>query len=274
MNEMHLILRKLLYLIMAPVALFFVCSPAQATPDDEWEIRVAPYFFFANPNYDATLDGRTVPVDLSFSDIWDDFDVIAGSLRIEGWKGDWGIIADGIITSLDGDFDPDGRVNVAPKLTDIMIDLMGAYRLPKLHLFDRPFITEVSAGLRYHYLKQKARVGVSLPGPGPLPGRNKAKRLGDSEDWIEPIIGARVRWSLTEKWTWINGGDMSGFGIGSASKLTWSVNSVLNYQFARHWSFAFGYRYLNMDYSKGSGASEFGFDGYIDGVLVGFTWRN
>lgn len=264
------ILRKLSYAAMAAVILLGFCSPSLASSSDEWEIMIAPYFFVANPNYDATIDGITKNVDLSFSDIWDDFDVLAGSLHIEAFKGDWGVVVDSNFTDLDGDFGP--RDNLNAQLTQFWTDVLGAYRIKKFTLLDRPFTTDIMGGLRYHYLKQKGK--FDLPGPGgPGPGI-PAIRVGTSEDWIEPVIGAKSSWHLTEKWSLQAGGTVGGFDIGSASKLTWVVNSYINYQFARHWSFALGYRYFNMDYSKGSGQDKFGFDGYINGIMIGFVWRN
>jgi len=268
-------MRKLLFAVIPAVALLLTVLPAQAASDDEWRIIVAPYFFAMSADYDSTINGKTANVDLKFKDILDDFDVLGGSLRIEAWKGDFGIILDGIYTSLDGDFSSrEGRfgqsAKVNAKLADTMIDLLGAYRILKGTLFDRPLIIDTWAGLRYHYLKQKVRLEVS--GSGPLSGR--AKRLGDSHDWVEPVIGGRVGWNFTEKWSLLTGADMGGFGIGSASDLTWSVTSLLNYQFSEHWSVAGGYRYFDMDYSRGSGKDEFGFDGSLDGIIIGVTWRN
>jgi opacity protein-like surface antigen len=120
------------------------------------------------------------------------------------------------------------------------------------------------AGPRYHYLKQEIT-------PDEPPG---AETAGTSKDWMELAIGARTEWLFTEKWTLITRGDMSGFGIGSGSKLTWSVTSLLDYRFSKHWSVAGGYRYYNMDYTNGSGDSKFGFDGTLKGVMVGVSWRN
>jgi opacity protein-like surface antigen len=264
MHKETTFIRRLFFVILATAALLFFISPAQAASDDEWKITIAPYFFAMAADYDSTIDGRTANIDMSFKDIIDDMDVLGGALRMEAWKGDWGILLDGIYTNMEGDFGP--KDNLSTKTTDIMIDLLGAYRLLKKTFLDRPLIVDIGAGLRYHYLKQKAH--FSLSGP-----RLKIK-AGESYDWVEPLVGTRIGWSLTEKLTLITSADMGGFGIGSASKLTWSITSLLNYKFSRHWSVAGGYRYLDMDYSRGSGNSKFGFDGTLDGVIIGVTWRN
>jgi hypothetical protein len=248
---------------MALVVLLLCFSPTQAASDDEWEIIIAPYFFAMSADYDATMDGRTASVDMSFKDIIDDMDVLGGSLRIEAWKGDWGIIADGIYTNMEGDFGP--RDSLSTTTTDVMIDLMGARRILKNSLIDRPLSFDIMGGLRYHYLKQRAKFA---------PGGNISVRVGDSQDWVEPVIGGKTSWFFTEKWAVHARGDMGGFNIGSASKLTWSITSYLTYKLSRNWSVAGGYRHLDMDYSRGSGTSKFGFDGSLNGVIVGIVWRN
>ena len=174
---------RLFGIALITAALLCVCAPVHAASSDEWEIIIAPYLFAMSANYDATIDGRTADVDLKFRDIIKDFDVLGGSLRIEAWKGDWGIIADGIFTDLDGDFGPGDSLNA--KLRDVMVDLQGAYRILKTNLIDRPFIIETMGGLRYHYLKQKGK--FSLPGPA-----GNTIRVGTSYDWVEPVVGGRV----------------------------------------------------------------------------------
>ena len=81
-------------------------------------------------------------------------------------------------------------------------------------------------------------------------------------------------WPFAEKWTLAVRGDMGGFGIGSASDLTWSITTGLDFKLSEKWSIDIAYRYFDMDYSKGSGSNEFGFDGSMDGVMIGLTWRN
>ena len=264
MQKGFVIIRKLSCISMAAVILFSIYSPAQAASNDEWEITISPYFFAMSADYTSTIDGKKAAIDMSFKDIIDDMDVLGGALHIEAWKGDWGILLDGIYTDMEGDFGP--KNNLSTKTTDIMIDLLGGYRLLKNTLFDRPLSVDIGAGLRYHYLKQEAQFS--------LPGARPKIKAGGSYDWVEPVIGTRIRWAFTEKVALLLGADMGGFGIGSASKLTWSVNTFINYQFSKHWSVAGGYRYLDMDYSRGSGNSKFGFDGSLDGVMIGVTWRN
>jgi predicted porin len=67
--------------------------------------------------------------------------------------------------------------------------------------------------------------------------------------------------------------DVGGFGIGSASDLTWNIYSALDYKFGKRTSFDIGYRIYDIDYSKGSGSNEFGLDAQIHGPILGLTYR-
>ena len=51
------------------------------------------------------------------------------------------------------------------------------------------------------------------------------------------------------------------------------VTTGLDFKLSEKWSIDIAYRYFDMDYSKGSGSNEFGFDGSMDGVMIGLTWR-
>ena len=66
-------------------------------------------------------------------------------------------------------------------------------------------------------------------------------------------------------------GDIGGFGIGSASDLTWNVLAGFDVKPFKNVSFKLGYRYMNIDYDYGSGADEFGIDGSMYGPWLGMT---
>ncbi len=67
--------------------------------------------------------------------------------------------------------------------------------------------------------------------------------------------------------------DVSGFDIGSGSDLTWNFYAVGRYVVSQRFSFAAGYRILDIDYSSGSGANEFGMDVQMHGPYLGGTLR-
>ena len=258
---------KITVLSMALLLIFSLAyGQSEASDSKTWEFQVTPYFFAPSLDADSTLDGATVPLDLSFSDILDKFDVFGLSVRAEAWKGKWGFIFDGSYTDIDGDFsiqDPPPITGVEVDIEQGALDFAFSYRIvetPKL-IFD-PIV-----GARYAYLKQDITLSGTHPIYGPI-----GTELGQSERWYEPFIGAQLAYLLSEKWTLLFRGDVGGFGIGSASDLTWNLLAGFDFRPWQRASFKLGYRINYLDYETGSGTNKFGFDGTLDGPMLGVTF--
>ena len=59
----------------------------------------------------------------------------------------------------------------------------------------------------------------------------------------------------------------------SARILTWQVFPYLSWQFTKWGSLQVGYRWLDMNYETGSGASRFKYDMLNQGAQIGFTFH-
>jgi len=70
-------------------------------------------------------------------------------------------------------------------------------------------------------------------------------------------------------------GDVGGFGVGS--KFSWQALAALNYDFCVRtnvtWSGMLGYKALFVDYSKGSGLTQYEYDMTMHGPIIGVTAR-
>ncbi len=78
---------------------------------NQWNVEFTPYFWMAEIDGDATLRGRTGPVEASFSDLLDKLD-IAFMGRLEAWKGEWGLFLDGLYMDLGAEFStPQGLIS-------------------------------------------------------------------------------------------------------------------------------------------------------------------
>ncbi|MHC4591754.1 MAG: outer membrane protein [Planctomycetota bacterium] len=250
-------------------------APEVAGEADGWQIELIPYLWIpVSVEGDSTVDGGTVGLDLDFDDVMDLLSFgISG--RVEAWKGDWGFFVDGMYVDLGGEFT--GPLRGTPLAGGIEIDIAQgnldvgvAYRLLEIPLCPEggktpTLMVEPMGGVRYAYLKQE----IEVDPPGPIPPTD----VGGSEDWVEPLIGARVRVELTEKLGLTARGDMSGFGIGSASDLTWSVLVGAHYRPTERMDIRLGYRYYDIDYSRGSGPNKFGFDAAMHGPWAGVSIR-
>jgi hypothetical protein len=120
---------------------------------------------------------------------------------------------------------------------------------------------DLYGGGRYSYL------GVDLDTQGqPLANR--------SVDWVDPIIGGRVTWNVTDRFFVLAGGDVGGFGVGS--DFAWSALGLLGWRFTMlglDSAVLGGHRALGQDYSTGSGLRSFRFDATMHGPVVGLNVR-
>ena len=213
-------------------------TPAEGDP---WEFQITPYMFFPDVDGDATVQGLTAPLDLDFHDLVELLDK-AFSFRFVAQKKSWGLFANLEYMDLYGSGRPlVNPLKIRADIEDFSVDLGIIYRLPPLPLggyrpsseFQPTLRFEPFGGLRYHYLKQHIVVTV-----GPI----RPPRLGKSKDWLEPMVGAVLSLSLMEQLTLIIRGDASGFGICSASDLTWNVWGGADYAFTDHLSVKIGHR--------------------------------
>lgn len=251
------------------LVVFIVQSSIALAEDHSWQHDVQPYIWFpTSVEGTSTVDGGAAKLDLDASDMADMIN-FAFSLRYEAWKGNFGFIADGMYVDLEADlkdslpsppFSPGSKLKVTPDIEQVVVDLAGAYR------FDHGKLsTDLIGGLRYTYIKQDLKLNF----PSPVPTQN----LGGSKDYVEPMIGTRLRWTLTDKWSAVFRGDMSGFGVGSGSDLTWNALLGTGYNYGEKTTFKLGYRIYDIDYSNGSGANEFGVDLKLQGPYLGASFR-
>ncbi len=264
-----------LVVMMFPISAY---SESQPRTTDDWEIRLMPYFWMPSLDAEGTVGGPlggslSGNVDLNFGDVLDYLNFTAMG-RMEAWNGKWGLTFDGIFMNLGADGSFQGRRGVVGFSLDAdvrlgMADFGLAYRLYEQR-FDKDdrqrLVFEPYGGLRYSYLKEEIDLNVNIAGVG-----STGRTLGTSEDWVEPFVGGRVIWDLNEKWSLNVRGDAGGFGIGSASDLTWQILGGVDYKLSKNMIFNAGYRYVELDYSHGSGSDKLGIDLRAKGPYLGLT---
>ena len=63
---------------------------------DEWNNDFVVYLWAVNMDATNTVGTKQVPLDVSFSDLWDKVK-FAASGHYEGRKGNWGVLLDGVL---------------------------------------------------------------------------------------------------------------------------------------------------------------------------------
>ena len=231
--------------------------------EDQWRFEATPYFWFLSIDGDATMDGVTGDVDLKFDDLFDLFNY-GGALRLDAYKGKWGFKADIVMVDLGEDFKGPFGNKAEAHVRQWAADFTASYQVLSVPMDDagsRTLTLAPYGGFRYNYLKQKVRL------PAPI------GTVGDSQDWVDLLVGVATKMDLTEKLTAGLEADIGGFGIGSSSDLAWQVITGFNYSLSDQIDLKFGYRYFNIDYSRGSGNKEFGIDAAYSGPFTGLTFK-
>ena len=273
--------KSLLFLMI--VAFMMAALAPSVTAEEKpaesgWEFHIAPYLWAISMDGNAGVKGLDFDVDMPFSDIWDQLN-FALMLAYEARKGPWGLWGDTIYANLGDDNvgGPRGLTNIEPTVKVFWQGLGGYYRLGTWDLSNAPgkpgkktptVTVDTYAGLRYTYLDLK------LDFKGIF--RNRVNDVSDHKSWVEPLVGARTIWGLSERWTVTLAGDIGGFGMGS--DFAWDAFGLIGYRFGLFGEdnarVLAGYRALSQDYTDGSGRDKFKWDitmyGPILGLDIGF----
>ncbi|MDB5543264.1 MAG: hypothetical protein JWO64_413 [Hyphomicrobiales bacterium] len=251
-----------------------------------WTFRVTPYGWLTAMKGTQTVRGRTVDVDASFIDIVEKSDTLVGLMAdFEARYGRWALIGDAVWTKvgLGGDTTQTrppssgvvGTVGASLGLDFQMaiIEFGAAYEVAR----SGALAFDVLAGGRYWH--QKANLSVDLAatvdlGALEIAGSRAIAKSG-SVDWVDPMVGGRLRYEIAPGQQFTLRGDIGGFGVGS--RFSWQAIAAYGYDFAVHkgvtYSGVIGYRALYVDYSKGSGSSRYAFDILQHGPVVGLSIR-
>jgi hypothetical protein len=232
-----------------------LAGPAAAQTSG-WSFAVSPYAWV--PGITAAVDTAlgTVEVDKSSSDVLSKLDV-AFMGTFEARNGRWGLIA----LMFYADLSQSGATPLGLLFSRARIETeakaLSAYAAYRIHEDDRTSV-DLLAGLRVNSLN----IDLSLS-----PGLLRGQSFDIGETWVDPLIGGRVRFALTDHWFATAFADVGGLDVGS--DLTWQVFASIGYQFDDRWSVQGGWRYVGIDKEIDGRDVENDFSG----PLLGVTWR-
>ena len=146
----------------------------------------------------------------------------------------------------------------------------GRYATPDTEL-------ELLAGGRYWH--QELDVAVALAGTvnvdGLIVSGDRALARSGGVEWVDPFVGARIRFQPARGEEIVVRGDVGGFGAGS--KFTWQALATYNWQICTQGPMLIdgyaGWRALSVDYAQGTGVERFEFDVLQQGPVMGITGR-
>jgi hypothetical protein len=234
---------------------------------DDW------HFLFYLPAWlpamsgDVKAKGVTVPVNVGYIEQLENLFHYVDALalgHLEAKKGRWTLLLEGIWGKFTEEENSFRQINL-PIIAPIVPPATGQVKVSVAELIaegsllyniyrsdstikNQPVLTvEALAGARVLYFTTKATVTGSL---GLLSASTNNKI-----DWVDPIIGGRVLWNLSDRWLAGFRADVGGFGL--VSQFTLNLDGFVMYR-ANSWlRFMGGFRGLYEDHHGGSGNDSF-----------------
>jgi len=229
--------------------------PAPAQSGDGWWFRMAPYGWLTAVEGDVNVGHLSAPVDVTMSDTLENIDFTYMGIFEMGYDR-WSLGVDVIYAKFSQDIDAGGRIfdSFRAEQKQWLITPAVSYRL----IDTDSYHMSVFAGARVTVFE----VGLT----GRFVGGGQTTANADTS-WVDPIVGVRGQYDISDRWFIRYNGDIGGFGV--SSDLTWNAFAGLGYNFTQNASVAFGYRGLGIDYSEGN----FGLDIITHGPVLGFELR-
>jgi len=225
----------------------------------DWHVDWIPfYLWFSGLNGNVGAGGYVAPVSVSFSQVIDQLNIgLMTALDVRRKR--VGVFTDLIFMSLSSDqkSTPVGTafVGFTANAKELIVDPEVYVRLLDR---DRGSVDAVG-GARFWRLNNS----LDLFPPNNQPGVT----AGQTQSWVDPVLGARFRLNLSKGFFVNLNGDAGGFGVGS--QLTWQTYAGVGKEFKKKYSVLLGYRYLDVDYKSGG----FLYDVHMNGLQAGFNIR-
>jgi hypothetical protein len=218
-------------------------------------------------NGDAMVMGQKADVDVSFSAIWDELNY-AFMMEYEARKGHWGLWGNTIYANLGNSNGNVGGIEIEPTANALWQGAGGFYLLGTWDLAEAPgkntpsVTVDTYFGARYIYLD----LSLDIKGFDNVEG---------DKGCVEPLVGVRTLWDLSERWTVNLTGDIGGVVFGS--DFAWDAQGLIGYRFdllGEKNAQAFGgYGALSQDYTDGSGKNKFEWNVILYGPILGMVIR-
>jgi hypothetical protein len=258
------------------------------TPQRPWTLSFTPYSWLSGLDGHTTVKGRTTDIDADAIEILEHLDGMPWMSYGEARLGRFALYGDIVYAPLGvgagstrtfGGATLDASLGVDVQQT--IAELGAAYEVAGWRsggLFgygSGATALDVLAGARYWRQDVEIRLALTATfdiGGLALSGSRAIARAGDVE-WVDPLVGLRLRHTLAPGQELVLRGDVGGFDAGST--FSWNVLAAYSWQLATHagvtYSGVLGYRALSVDFEKGSGTGRYEYDAVQHGPLIGLT---
>ncbi len=230
-------------------------APDVGEPEDggNWRHVVSLYAWVPNYKGGQRIGGIDVEPALTRSDVLNNTDIsFSGRYEIRAPRSDWSFWMDVFWAQLGDDDSADtaiDRVDADIEARMAFVEAAAVMRYWQSETLVRVLDRELPSasidfygGARYARLRTKVALQAKAVG---------AKfKYDETEDWIDPMIGSRVGYSLTPRMWLIVRGDIGGFDVGSHR--AWLLRGTLQYVITERMAIGAGWQVMDLDYNDGS----------------------
>ncbi len=252
--------------------------PPERYETRQWTLSFTPYGWLTGLNGDTTVKGRTTDIDADAFEVLEHLDGAPWMSYAEARAGRLALYNDIVYAPIGVDassarsfrgLSVDATLGV--DIEQAIIEAGAAYEIARWgHT-----AVDVLAGARYWHQDVAINLALTttLDVAGLVVSRDRAVARAGGVDWVDPLVGLRVRYQLAPGQDLLLRGDVGGFDAGS--QFSWNVLATYSFEIAVHsgvtYSGVLGYRALGADYEKGSGANRYVYDVVQHGPLLGLT---
>ncbi len=245
---------------LAPGSVLLAQAGAAATDaaPGGWQFTIGTYLWAPRTEIDLTLGPLSRSTTIDFvDDVADNLNLGFTGHFEANWR-EWTGLLDLLYLKLGKDETTGPGIQTDLDFQQLFFEFGGTYRLATLPVGRTGRITlEALAGGRLMYVDAELTIGGQ--------SRSQSKTL------IDPMVGGRIAYHITDTvGLWFRG-DVAGFGISdSQSELTYNLIAGLNWRFTQMASAFVGWRYMHVDIERGTGLgtldTELSFNGPFLGV--------
>jgi hypothetical protein len=224
-----------------------------ASDDSGWHLAISPYLWLAGAHGTLGAFDRQISFKASVGDLLSNFRF--GLMGIIDTRHDRLVTPVDIIWIRLADSKALPFPNIQATSADVKVDEF--ILTPKIgyRMLDAErFKIDGLVGFRYWHMGQNLSFSPSRLG----------LNLSTSQNWVDPLVGARFIGMLSPKLEATIGGDVGGGGV--QSQLDYQVGGALGYKLKPRWTLQAGYRYLFFDYRPNHTSLDLAMSGAFFGV--------
>lgn len=251
-------------------------------PANQWTLSFTPYGWVPFLNGDQTVKGRTVSIDVNPIEVLEHLRRAPWMSYAEARRGPLALYNDVFYANLGIDASAArtfGSATLSASLgvdfEQAIVEVGGAYEIAKWRSGGGSSTAiDILGGARYWYQDMAINLAIGVGGGeliNPRPGLFIAR--AGSVDWVDPVIGGRIRHQLAPGQDLVLRADIGGFDVGS--QFSWNALAAYSWDIAVRdgvtYSGVLGYRALDVDYEQGSGLNKYEYDVLMHGPIVGLT---